>query len=59
MEDTINFAVIGLERYVNNSEERWLWLRNTGIKREMESLIMAAQEQAIRTNVIKAKIVKT
>ena len=40
-------------------KERWLWHRSTGIKGEMESLIMAAQEQAIRTNVIKAKIDKT
>ena len=38
---------------------RWLWLRSMGIKRESESLIMAAQEQAIRTNVIKAKIDNT
>ena len=31
-------------------------LKGTGIKRETESLIPAAQEQAIRNNVIKAKI---
>ena len=111
MEDVINLAVIGLERYVCNSNERlltaaraaneyeggseaeyklrrknercqawrektldgqfvrqteneagsdrWSWLRNTGIKTGTESMIMAAQEQAIRTNVIKAKIDKT
>ena len=40
-------------------EEKWLWLRDRSIKRETESLIMAAQEQAIRTNAIKAKIGKT
>ena len=40
-------------------EEKWLWLRDRSIKRETESLIMAAQEQAIRTNAIKAKIDKT
>ena len=40
-------------------KERWLWHRSTGIKRETESLIMATQEQAIRTNVIKAEIDKT
>ena len=34
-------------------KERWIWLSGTGIKRKIESLIMAAQEQAIRTNVIK------
>ena len=41
------------------SIDRWNWLRNTGIKRGTESMIMATQEQAIRTNVIKAKIDKT
>ena len=40
-------------------EEKWLWLTDGSIKRETESLIMAAEEQAIRTNVIKAKIDKT
>ena len=34
-------------------------LRHGCIKRETESLIMAAQEQVIRTNAIKAKIDKT
>ena len=37
-------------------EEKWLWLRDGSIKRETASLIMAAQEQAIWTNAIKAKI---
>ena len=111
VEDVINLAVIGPERYVCNSNEllltvaraaneyeddseaeyklrrkndryqawkektlhgqcvrqteneagsdKWSWLRNTGIKRGTESMIMAAQEQAIHTNVIKAKIDKT
>ncbi len=40
-------------------KERWQWLSGTGIKRETESLIMAAQEQATRTNVIKARIDRT
>ena len=40
-------------------KERWIWLKGTGIKRETESLILADQEQAIRTNVIKAKIDNT
>ena len=39
-------------------EEKWLWLRDRSIKRGTESLIMAAKEQAIRTNAIKAKIDK-
>ena len=33
-------------------EERWKWLKNCGIRREIETLILAAQEQAIRTNLI-------
>ena len=40
-------------------EEKWLRLRDGSIKRETESLIMAAKEQAIRTNATKAKIDKT
>ena len=36
-----------------DGKERRLWLTGAGIKRETELLIMAAQEQAIRTNVIK------
>ena len=40
-------------------KERWMWLKGTGIKRETDSLILAAQEQAIRTNAIKAKIDNT
>ena len=40
-------------------KERWIWLSGTGIKRKIESLIMATQEQALRTNVIKARIYRT
>ena len=40
-------------------EDRWVWLKQGNLKRETESLILAAQEQAIRTNVIKAKIDNT
>ena len=39
--------------------EKWLWLRYKITKRETESLIMAAQEQAIKTNAMKVKIEKT
>ena len=39
--------------------DRWQWLGNGTLKRETESLIFAAQEQAIRTNVIKGKIDKS
>ena len=40
-------------------ENSWLWLRNGALKRETEALIMACQEQAIRTNVVKARIDKS
>ena len=39
--------------------DRWKWLRNGTLKRETENLICAAQEQAIRTNLIKGKIDKS
>ena len=41
------------------NQDRWQWLQNGTLKRETESLIFAAQEQAIRTNVIKGKIDKS
>ena len=37
----------------------WSWLRRGNLKRETESLITAAQDNAIRTNYIKAKIDRT
>ena len=36
--------------------ERWTWLRDRSTKRETETLILAAQEQSLHTNAIKAKI---
>ena len=41
------------------SKDRWGWLKRGYLKRRTEALIMAAQEQATRTNNIKAKIDKT
>ena len=43
---------------VTASEDRWGWLRKGCLKRTTDALIMAAQDQAIRTNNIKAKIDK-
>ena len=40
------------------SEESWMWLQRGTLKKETESLITAAQEQALRTNHRKAKIEK-
>ena len=36
-------------------EITWNWLKNGYLKKETEGFIMAAQDQAIRTNAIKAK----
>ena len=41
------------------SDECWAWLQNGDLKRETESLIVAAQNQSIRTNLVKAKIFKS
>ena len=41
------------------SDQCWAWLQNTDLKRETESLIVAAQNQSIRTNLVKAKIDKS
>jgi len=41
------------------SEQSWVWLQKGDLKRETESLIVAAQNQSIRTNLIKAKIDKS
>ena len=40
-------------------DTRWLWLKQGSLKRETESLFLAAQEQAIRTNAIKAYVDKS
>ncbi|MUZ80509.1 hypothetical protein GLN52_23935 [Shigella flexneri] len=40
-------------------EKTWTWLRKGHLKRETESLLTTAQNNAIRTNYIKAKIDKT
>ena len=37
-----------------SNEETWSWLKQGSLKRETEALITAAQDQAIRTNYIKA-----
>ena len=38
------------------SDQCWTWLHNGDMNRETESLIVAAQNQSIRTNLVKAKI---
>ena len=41
------------------SDQCWSWLQNGGLKRDTESLIVAAQNQSIRANLVKAKIDKS
>ena len=40
---------------LTRSGDRWTWLRDGSIKRETETLILAAQEQSLRKNAIKVK----
>ena len=49
------------KRLISNvsHEKAWVWLRKGNIKRKTESLLIASQNNAIRTNDIKARIDKT
>ena len=38
---------------------RWMWLKTRQLKRENETLIVAAQDEAVRTSYIKAEIDET
>ena len=48
-------------RYTNEvrSDQCWAWLQNGDLERETESLIVATQNQSIRTNLVKVKIDKS
>ena len=41
------------------SEQSWVWLHNGDLKRETESLIVAAQNLSVRTNLVQAMIDKS
>ena len=49
------------KRLINNISHKktWMWQRKGNLKRETESLLIAAQNNAMRTNHIKARIDKT
>ena len=49
------------KRLINNisHDKTWTWLRKGNFKRETEPLLIAAQDNAVRTNHIKARIDKT
>ena len=34
------------------SEQSWVWLQNRDLKKELESLMVAAQDHSIRTNLL-------
>ena len=40
-------------------DQCWAWLQSGDWKRETESIIVAAQNQSVRTNLVKAKIDKS
>ena len=49
-------------QYLRQTKEvrsNWAWLKNGDLKRETESLIVAAQNRSIRTYLVKAKIGKS
>ena len=50
-----------LKRLINNisHDKTWTWLRKGNLKRETEPLLIVAQNNAVRTNHIKARIDKT
>ena len=50
-----------MKRLINNSshDKTWILLRKGNFKREAESLLIAAQDNAVRANHIKARIDKT
>ena len=41
------------------NEKSWVWLQDGDLRREVESLIAAAQNQSIKTSLVKAKIEKS
>ena len=41
------------------SQQSWIWLQNGDLKIKTESLIVAARNQSIRTNLVKATIDKS
>ena len=47
------------KRLINNISHQKTWLRKGNFKRQTESLLIASQDNAIRTNHIKARIDKT
>ena len=57
MEKALHGQYLRYTKKVRN-EQSWVWFQNGDLKRETESLVITAQNQSIRTNLIKAKIDK-
>ena len=57
----LNCSVLIKNNLINNVsyDKTWTWLRKGNFKRETESLLITAQNKAIRTNHIKARIDNT
>ena len=51
--------ILILQSEDQRNDETWTWLKEGKLKRETESLIVAAQDQATRTNYVKATIDRT
>ena len=66
IEDSVNLSIRRqLYGYFNRQtgeisrKKTWTWLRKGNLKRETKSLLIAAKNNAIRTNYVKAQINKT
>ena len=58
-EESSTWSVFEADYNEVTSDQSWAWLQNGGLKRETESLIVAAQNQSIRTDLVKARIDKS
>ena len=58
LSEKVNHGQFERQTTETRSEESWMWLQRGTLKRETESLIRAAQEQALRTNYWRVKIEK-
>ena len=60
MDNKNKIIIIHFKRLINtiSHEKTWTWLRKVNLKRETESLLIAAHDNALRTNQIKARIDK-
>ena len=54
-----SFAWTVFETKEVRSGQSWVWLQNGDLTRDTESMIVAAQNQNIRTNLVKSKIDKS